>query len=103
VPLGKRTYGLSHPYFGFKDPNFGQSHPDLGWTEDNEGEFAGYSCVILQRVTLDKSGNNYAGTSAVKCVLGPNPFDPTAPVVFTGNNAITGQRVTVDVSQLPSA
>jgi hypothetical protein len=103
VPLGKRTYGLSHPYFIFKDPNVGQSQPGLGWTEDNEGQFADASCDILERVTLDKSGNNYAGTSAVKCVLGPDPFDPTAAVVFNGNSTITGKRVTVDVSQLPPA
>ena len=101
VPLGKRTYGLSHPYFIFKDPNFGQSHPELGWTEDNEGEFAGASCLFLERVTVDKSGNNYAGTGGVKCVLGPDPFDPTATVIFTGNSTITAKRVTVDVSQLP--
>jgi hypothetical protein len=103
VPLGKRTYGLSHPYFIFKDPNYGQSHPELGWTEDNEGEFSDASCVSFERVTVDKSGNNYAGTGAVKCVLGADPFDPTAQMIFTGNSAITGKRVTVDVSQLPPA
>jgi hypothetical protein len=103
VPLGKRTYGLSHPYFIFKDPTYGQSHPELGWTEDNEGEFAGASCGLFERVTVDQSGNNYTGTGAVKCVLGADPFDPTAQMIFTGNSTITGKRVTVDVSQLPPA
>jgi len=101
VPLGQRTYGLTHPYFIFKDPNVGQSHPELGWTEDNEGEFADASCVILERVTVDKSSNNYAGPDLTKCVLGADPFDPTAQVVFTGSFNITAKRVTVDVSQLP--
>lgn len=103
VPLGKRTYGLTHPYFIFKDPNFGQSHPELGWTEDNEGEFADASCVILERVTVDQSGNNYSGPVLTKCVLGADPFDPTAQVVFTGSQTINAKRVSVDVGQLPSA
>ena len=97
VPLGNRTYGLSHPYFLFADP----THPEVGWTEDNEGQFAGYSCVELERVTVDKSGTNYAGPVLFKCVLGADPFDPTASVVFTGEATINAKRVTVDVSQLP--
>jgi hypothetical protein len=97
VPLGHRTYGLSHPYFIFNVPGV------PGFTEGNEGEFAGASCVALERVTVNESGNNYRGTGHVKCVLGADPFDPTAHVVFTGDFKVTGKRVTVGVSQLPSA
>ena len=97
VPLGHRTYGLSHPFFIFKDP----SHPEFGWTEDNEGQFVGNSCVILERITVDESGNNYTGPGVIKCVAGVDPFDPAAPVISTEDITITGKRVTVDVSQLP--
>ena len=97
---GKHSYGLNHPHFIFKDPNFGQSHPELGWTEDNEGEFAGASCVELERV-VDQGGNNYKGTGSFKCVLGPDPFDATAQVVYTDNFTVAGKRVTIDPSQLP--
>jgi len=97
VPLGHRTFGLSHPSFLFADP----THPEFGWTENNEGQFVDASCIILERVTVDKSGNNYAGPGRIKCVAGVDPFDPTAPVLFTENLTITGKRVTVDVSQLP--
>jgi len=98
VPLGNRTYGLTHPYFIFKDP----SHPELGWTEDNEGEFADASCVELERVAVNESGNKYRGTGRFKCVLGADPFDPTAETVYTEDFTVTAKRVTVDVSQLPS-
>jgi hypothetical protein len=97
LPLGHRSYGLSHPAFIFADP----THPEFGWTEDNEGQFVDNSCVIFERVTVDKSGNNYAGPGAIKCVAGVDPFDPAATVIATEDLTITGKRVTVDVSQLP--
>ena len=101
VPLGHRTYGLSHPSFLFHDP----AHPEFGGnTEENEGQLDdNVSCVVFERVTVDKSGNSYAGPGLTKCVAGIDPFDPTAVVVFTQNLAITGKRVAVDVGQLPSA
>jgi hypothetical protein len=99
VPLGHRTYGLTHPAFVFADGK----HPDYGWTEDNEGQFANASCVILERIKVDKSSNNYSGPGQIKCVAAPDPFDPTAPVIFTDKIDITGKRVTVDVSLLPPA
>jgi hypothetical protein len=91
IPLGNRTFGLTHPSFAFAvEP------------EDQEGHFIdAFSCNILERVTVDKSGNNYAGPGLIKCVAGINPLDPTAQVNFTQNITITGKRVTVDVSQLP--
>jgi hypothetical protein len=99
VPLGNRTYGLTHPAFVFADP----THPESGGTEDNEGQFVGYTCVILERVTVNESGNNYAGPGVVKCVAGVDPFDPAADVVFTQRLTIKAKRVSVDVSQLPSS
>jgi hypothetical protein len=99
VPLGKRTYGLTHPAFIFADP----THPEFGWTEDNEGQFVSNSCVILERVTVDNSGNNYTGPGVIKCVAGADPLDPAAtPLGPPENITISGKRVTVDVSQLPS-
>ena len=98
VPLGHRTYGLRPPAFLFADP----THPEFGWTEENEGQFVGASCVILERITVDQGGNNYRGPGLIKCVAGADPFDPTATVLSTENLKITGKRVTVDVSQLPS-
>src|SRR5258708_2283847 len=52
VPLGKRTYGLTHPSFAFAvEP------------EDQEGQFIDtFSCNILERVTVDNGGDNYAGS-----------------------------------------
>ena len=99
VPLGHRTYGLTHPAFVFADGK----HPDYGWTEDNEGQFANASCVVLERIKVDKSGNNYAGPGQIQCVAAPDPFDPTAAVIFTEKIGITGKRVSVDVSKLPPA
>jgi hypothetical protein len=99
APLGNRTYGLTHPAFIFSDP----AHPEFGWTEDNEGDFVNASCVILERVTVDDSGSNYAGTGLIKCVASVDPYDPTAQVLSTQNLTITGKRVTVEVSQLPPA
>jgi hypothetical protein len=91
VPLGKRTYGLTHPSFAFAVEPEGQ-----------EGQFIdAFSCNILQRITVDKSGKNYAGPGLIKCVAGIDPLDPTAQVNFTESIAITAKRVTVDVSQLP--
>jgi hypothetical protein len=93
VPLGQRTYGLTHPSFAFAvEP------------EDQEGQFIDtFSCNILERVTVDNSGDNYAGPGLIKCVAGIDPLDPTAPVNFTEQITITGKRVKVDVSQLPAA
>ena len=93
VPLGKRTYGLTHPAFAFAvEP------------EDQEGQFIDtFSCNILERVTVDKSGKNYAGPGLIKCVAGIDPLDPTAHVNSTENITIRAKRVAVDVSQLPPA
>jgi len=89
--LGKRTFGLSHPAFNF-----------LAGPEDQEGQFdTSSSVLILERITVDKTGDTYAGSGILKVVGGIDPLDPTAPVLFTENLNITGKRVTVDVNQLP--
>ncbi len=41
--------------------------------------------------------------SDVACVLGADPFDPTAEVVFTEDFTVTAKGVTVDISELPPA
>jgi hypothetical protein len=99
VPLGQRTYGLTHPSFAFAVEG---AFPFP--TETQEGQFIdSYSCNILERVTVDKSGDNYSGPGLIKCVAGIDPLDPTAHVNFTENISITAKRVKVDVNQLPPA
>jgi hypothetical protein len=96
VPLGNRTYGLTHPGF-----NFLTSPPA---PEDQEGNFDPTSSVlILERVTVDKNGNSFSGTGIIKTISGPNPYDPSATVLNSETITISAKRVTVDVSQLPSS
>jgi len=94
VKLGERIYGLSHPGF-----NFLTSPPA---PEDQEGNLdTSSSVLILERVTVDKTGNSFSGTGVIKAIAGINPYDPNATVLGTENITITAKRVTVDVSQLP--
>jgi hypothetical protein len=96
IPLGNRSYGLTHPAFAFV---YGPNAP-----EDQEGNFIdSFSCVVLERITVNQKRDKYAGTGLIKCVTGIDPLDPTAHVNFTENLTITAKRVTVDVSQLPPA
>jgi hypothetical protein len=93
VPLGNRTFGLNHPAFTF-----------LTEPEDQEGQLnTSYSIDILGRVTVDKSGDTFAGPGIIKVIAGTDPLDPAAQVLFAENITMTGKRVKVDVSQLPPA
>jgi hypothetical protein len=90
IPLGNRTYGLTHPAFNFLT------------AEDHEGEpDPNSSALILERVTVSKDGNSLQGTGFYKTIQGMDPLDPNATVLYSENLVITGKRVQVDQSQLP--
>ena len=91
IPLGKRTYGLTHPAFNF-----------LSAPEDQEGQpDSSSSVLILERVTVSKDGNSYQGPGILKTIAGMDPLDPHAAVLSSENIIITGKRVQVDQTQLP--
>jgi hypothetical protein len=91
VPLGHRTYGLTHPAFNF-----------LGAPENQEGQpDPNTSVLVLERVTVSKDGNSFEGPGIYKTVAGTDPLDPSANVLSSQKLIITGKRVQVDKSQLP--
>jgi len=91
IPLGNRTYGLTHPAFNF-----------LSAPEDQEGQpDPNSSALILERVTVSNDGNSYQGKGIFKTIAGMDPLDPTAAVLSSENLTITAKRVQVDTSQLP--
>ncbi len=91
IPLGKRTYGLTHPAFNF-----------LSAPEDQEGQpDSSNSALVLERVTVSKDGNTLQGLGIYKTIAGMDPLDPHAAVLSSENITITGKRVQVDQTQLP--
>jgi len=91
IPLGHRTYGLTHPAFNF-----------LSAPEDQEGQpDPNTSALVLERVTVSKDGNSFQGPGIYKTIAGMDPLDPNAAVLSSENITITGKRVEVDKSQLP--
>ena len=91
IPLGGRTYGLTHPVFNF-----------LSAPEDQEGQpDPNTSALVLERVTVSKDGNSFEGSGIYKTIAGADPLDPNAAVLSAENLTITGKRVQVDKSQLP--
>jgi len=91
IPLGKRTYGLTHPAFNF-----------LSAPEDQEGQpDPNSSALVLERVTVSEDGNSFEGPGIYKTIAGTDPLDPNAAVLSSENLTITGKRVQVDKSQLP--
>lgn len=87
VPLGKRTYFLSHPSF-----NYAGADGQLDTTS---------STVIYEKVRVDKDGNSYQGRGLIKVFTGIDPFDPSATLISTLPINITAKRVVPDPSQLP--
>lgn len=91
IPLGNRTYGLTHPAFNF-----------LSAPEDQEGQpDPSSSALILERVTVSNDGNSYQGPGIFKTIAGMDPLDPNAAVLSSENLTITAKRVQVDKTQLP--
>ena len=91
IPLGNRTYGLTHPAFNF-----------LSEPEDQEGQpDPNSSALILERLTVSKDGNSFQGPGIYKTIAGMDPLDPHAAVLSSENITITGKRVQVDKSQIP--
>ncbi len=85
--LGERTYGLTHPAFNYTAPN-GTLDPTM-------------SFLILEKVTVAKDGESFAGTGIFKTLSGIDPYDPHATLLSTLNLNITAKRVTVDPKELP--
>jgi len=91
IPLGNRTYGLTHPAFNF-----------LSAPEDQEGQpDPNSSTLVLERVTVSNDGNSFQGPGIFKTIAGSDPLDPHAAVTSSENITITGKRVQVDKTQLP--
>jgi hypothetical protein len=69
---GRRTYQLKH----------------LSWNYDAAGTAIGI-VIIHERVTLDRSGNNYRGTTTF------DVYDMNKNLLFEGSGEVTGRRITV--------
>ena len=86
IPLGSRTYGLTHPAFNFDA---------FGYPDDS------VSYVILETVKVSNDGNSFRGKGFYNTIKGADPLDPSAEVLNSQNITITGKRVRVDRGQLP--
>jgi hypothetical protein len=96
VKLGKNTYGLTHPFFTFQDPNVNGEA-----SEATEGQWDGNSAYFDYRVTVDKTGKAFTGKTVLKVVQGPDPYDPSATVLFTSTANLAATKLEVDKSLLP--
>ena len=97
VKVGHNTYGLTHPFFDFQDPNVkGEG------TEATEGQWDGNSGYFDYTMTVSKDGKSFTGKENVVVVQGPNPYDKNATVLFSATNLnLTATKITVDTSLLP--
>lgn len=96
VKLDHNTYGLTHPFFTFQDANSNGEG-----SEATEGQWDGNSAYFDYKVTVDKHGKTFTGKEVVKIVLGPDPYDPNATVLFTGTFNLSATKLEVDRSLLP--
>jgi hypothetical protein len=97
IKLGKRQYGLTHPFFNFNDPNFNGEG-----TEETEGQWDGTSAVIGYTIIVAKDGKTFTGKENFKVLSGPDPYDPAATVLFSQTGlTVSAVRIEVDKSQLP--
>lgn len=96
VKVGKDTYGLTHPFFDFMDV-----YANGEGTEATAGTFDGTSGMLNYTVTVSKDAKTFSGKENVVVVDGPNPYDPTATVLFTGSAKLAATRISVNPSQLP--
>jgi hypothetical protein len=96
VKLGKGIYGLTHPFFNFQDVNSNGEG-----TEATEGQWDGTSGFFDYTVTVSKDGKSFTGNENLTVVEGPNPYDPSASVLFTTTATLSATKVSVDPSQLP--
>jgi hypothetical protein len=87
VPVGKRTYFLSHPSF-----NYAGADGHLDETS---------STLIYEKVTVSRDGNSYEGTGSISVFTGIDPFDPSATLIASVPIKVTAKRVVPDGSQLP--
>ena len=96
VKLDERTYGLTHPFFNFQDPNSNGEG-----SEATEGQWDGTSGFFNYRVMVSEDGKSLTGSENFTVVAGLNPYDPSATVLFTTSAALVATKVSVDTSQLP--
>ena len=96
--IGKRTYGLTHPFFGFMDPRFNGEG-----TAETAGEWDGTSAVLTYTVEVSKDGKSFTGKGTFKVIDGPDPFDSNAEVLLSNDKiTLTAKRIEVDKSALPA-
>lgn len=98
IKLKGRTYGLTHPFFTFMDPNANGEG-----TESTEGFSDGNSGYFNWVVTVANDGESFTGKANFKIVVGLNPYDPNAKVLAQGSGAATlsATKIEVDRSLLP--
>jgi hypothetical protein len=98
IKTGKRTYGLTHPFFNFEDPNVNGEG-----TEATEGQWDGTSAVLTYTVEVSKDGTTFFGKGTFKVVQGPNPYDPSATVLISSDTiTLSAKKIRVDKSALPA-
>ena len=97
IRVGKRTYGLTHPFYNFMDPNFNGEG-----TEQTEGQWDGTSGVLTYTVQVSKDGNSFTGKGTFKIIQGADPYDPKAAVLFSNDSiTLSAKKIAVDTSALP--
>jgi len=97
IKLSDNTYGLTHPFFTFMDPNFNGEG-----TEATEGFSDGNSGYFNYVVTVSNDGKSFTGKENFKIVTGLNPYDPSATVIFTETGlTLSATKIEVDKSLLP--
>jgi hypothetical protein len=96
VKVGRNTYGLTHPFYTFQDPNSNGEG-----TESTEGQWDGNSGYFDYTLTVSKDGQSFTGKEILKVVQGPDPYDPKATVLFSVNLTLSATKFAVDTSLLP--
>ena len=97
IKVGRRTYGLTHPFFNFKDPNVNGEGD-----ETTEGQWDGTTGLITYTVTVSQDGKTFTGKEDFKIIQGPDPYDPNATVLSDITDmTVTAKKIEVDKTQLP--
>ena len=98
IKTGKRTYGLTHPFYNFKYFPFNGEGD-----ETDEGTWDGTSGLLTYSVEVSKDGKTFTGKGSFKVIDGADPYDPDAQVLFDNEDiTLSAKRISVDKSALPS-
>jgi len=98
LKIGKRTYGITHPFYNFKYFPFNGEGD-----ETDEGTWDGTSSVLTYTVQVSKDGKTFTGKGSFTVIDGADPYDPNAQVLFDNEDiTLSAKKVSVKKSALPS-